>query len=76
MRAQEDRITTAKAEQTSTGIPCPVETYGDWRRRPFWLDVPDVEPSRNMDMRFLTEEQMCAVRERDRVVIIKRLMEM
>ncbi|TGO33032.1 hypothetical protein BHYA_0271g00020 [Botrytis hyacinthi] len=76
MRAEKDRNTMAKAEENSTGIPCPIETYGDWRSRPFWLSVPDVEPSRYMDVRFLTEEQMWAVKERDRVVTIKRLMEM
>ncbi|KAF7922273.1 hypothetical protein EAE99_007453 [Botrytis elliptica] len=76
MRAEEDRIKMAKTEEISTGIPCPVKTYGDWRSRPFWLRVPDVEPSKYMDVRFLTEEQMWAVRERDRVVLIKRMMEL
>ncbi|KAF7943550.1 hypothetical protein EAE96_011471 [Botrytis aclada] len=76
MRAEEDQIMMAKAEETSTGISCPIETYGDWRMRPFWLNVPDVQPSEYMDMRFLTEDQMWAVKARDNVVMIKRLMEL
>ncbi|TGO46231.1 hypothetical protein BOTNAR_0601g00040 [Botryotinia narcissicola] len=75
MRAEEDRIKMAKMEETSTGIPCPVERYGDWRSRPFWVGVPDVVPSNYVDVRFLTEDQMWAAKERDRVVMIKRLME-
>lgn len=76
MRAEKDRNTMPKTEETSTGILCPVEIYGDWRSRPFWASVPDVEPSKYMDVRFLTEDQMWAVKKRDRVVMIKRLMEM